>query len=95
MKHVLLFQWIANSYEITGAAMRGMGHSTLPALISVLGTCVMRILWILTIFRQSGSFEMLMDIYPITWVITGAVTLTAYFIIRNKEEKAAEQRRKG
>ena len=95
MQHVLLFQWIANSYEITGAAMRGMGHSTLPALISVLGTCVMRILWILTIFRQSGSFEMLMDIYPITWVITGAVTLTAYFIIRNKEEKAAEQRRKG
>ena len=62
---------------------------------SVLGTCVMRILWIMTIFRQSGSFEMLMDIYPITWVITGAVTLTAYFIIRNKEEKAAEQRRKG
>ena len=89
MKHVLLFQWIANSYEITGAAMRGMGHSTLPALISVLGTCVMRILWILTIFRQSGSFEMLMDIYPITWVITGAVTLTAYFIVRSKEEKAA------
>lgn len=87
MQHVLIFQWIANSYEITGAAMRGMGHSTLPALITVLGTCVMRILWIMTIFRSSGSFEMLMNIYPISWILTGIVTLAAYFIIRHKEEK--------
>ncbi|WP_238954746.1 hypothetical protein, partial [Moraxella catarrhalis] len=37
MQHVLIFQWIANSYEISGAALRGMGHSTLPAAITVFG----------------------------------------------------------
>lgn len=87
MRRVLIFQWIANSYEVSGAAMRGMGHSTLPAAITVLGTCVLRIAWIFTIFQGSGSFEMLMDIYPITWAVTGVVTLIAYFIIRHKEEK--------
>ncbi|MDO4177292.1 MAG: MATE family efflux transporter [Bacillota bacterium] len=87
MQHVLIFQWIANTYEISGAAMRGMGHSTLPAAITVLGTCVMRIAWIFTIFKDSGSFEMLMNIYPITWAATGVATLVAYFIIRHKEEK--------
>ncbi|MDD4200330.1 MAG: MATE family efflux transporter [Eubacteriales bacterium] len=87
MQRVLIFQWIANSYEISGASLRGMGHSTLPAVISVFGTCVLRIAWIFTMFQNSGSFEMLMDIYPITWALTGAVTLAAYFIIRHKEEK--------
>lgn len=88
MQHVLIFQWIANSYEISGAALRGMGHSALPAAITVFGTCVLRIAWIFTIFQDSGSFEMLMNIYPITWALTGIATLVAYFIIRNKEEKA-------
>ncbi len=87
MQHVLIFQWIANSYEISGAAMRGMGHSVLPAAITVLGTCVLRIVWIFTIFKDSGSFEMLMNIYPITWAVTGVVTLAAYFIVRHREEK--------
>lgn len=87
IQHILVFQWIANSYEISAAAMRGMGHSMLPAAITVLGTCVMRIVWIFTVFQWVGSFEILIDIYPISWILTGIVTLISYFIIRRKEEK--------
>ncbi len=85
--HVLIFQWIASSYEISGQCLRGMGHSLLPALISVLGTCVLRIVWIYTLFQPFGTFEMLMNIYPITWTVTGIATLISYAIISKKEFK--------
>ena len=85
--HVLIFQWVASSYEISGQCMRGMGHSLLPALVSVLGTCVLRIVWIYTIFQSFGTFEMLMNIYPITWSITGAAMLIAFAIVGRKEYK--------
>ena len=87
MRCVLLFQWIALSYEISGAAMRGMGHSTLPALVTVVGTCLLRIAWIFTVFAQFHEYEMLLHIYPITWCVTGAAMLIAYFVIRSREEK--------
>jgi len=85
--HVLIFQWIASSYEISGQCLRGMGHSLLPAIISVLGTCVLRIVWIFTIFQFFATFEMLMNIYPITWAVTGIATLISYAIISKKEFK--------
>ena len=40
MNIVLLTQCIASSYEIAGAALRGLGYSMLPAILTVFGTCV-------------------------------------------------------
>ena len=84
-RRALVFQWIASSYEISGQCMRGMGHSLLPALFSVLGSCVLRIVWIYTIFQSFRTFEMLLNVYPISWTITGIATLIAYFVISKKE----------
>lgn len=83
-RHVLVFHWLVGTYEISGAAMRGMGYSMTPALISILGTCVFRLLFVLGIFPLVGTFEFLLDVYPISWVLTGIITLTAYFLVRKK-----------
>ena len=84
-RRALIFQWIAASYEISGQCMRGMGHTLLPAIFSVLGSCVLRIIWIYTVFQSFSTFEMLLNIYPISWAITGAATLIAYAVISRKE----------
>lgn len=84
MMHVLTLEWLPNSYEISAAAMRGMGRSMLPAFITVLGTCAFRFLWVYTVFVKYNSFEMLMNVYPVSWVITGAAMLIAYFVVRKK-----------
>ncbi|MDE6311552.1 MAG: MATE family efflux transporter [Muribaculaceae bacterium] len=81
---VLLWQFIACSYEISGGAMRALGYSMTPTIITILGTCLFRLLWVWAVPRIGGTFDLLMSIYPITWVITGASVLTAYFIIRRK-----------
>ena len=70
-----------------------MGHSILPAVFSMLGSCVLRIVWIGTIFQTVGTFEMLMNVYPVSWVITGIATLIAYAIIVRKEYRRMEEPR--
>jgi putative MATE family efflux protein len=73
---VLLFQFIACSYEIAGASMRAFGYSMTPTVITIIGTCLLRVCWV-----SSGPFSNLRDlliIYPITWIVTGTAVVAAY-----------------
>ena len=89
---VLSGEMLPCTYEIAGGALRGLGHSLLPALITVVGSCVLRIVWVYTIFRlYTDNFYMLMIIYPISWVATGSAVLLAYFVISKREYKVKEK----
>ena len=71
-------------YEISAGAMRGLGYSLLPAVITCVGSCVIRLIWISTVCKVVHVFWVLMIIYPISWVITGIAMMTAYYIVRRK-----------
>ncbi len=75
---VLALQFIACSYEIAGSAMRGLGNSLTPMLLTVFGTCVIRLAWIYTVNAYYHQFDILLIIYPISWVITGIMVIAAY-----------------
>ena len=91
MVRILTVNFLASTYEVGGAALRGMGFSLTPALLTVFGTCLFRLAWIATVCRLVPTFEMLMNVYPISWVITGAAVLAAYFL-RRKQAFAAGER---
>ena len=74
---VLMLQWLACSYEISGAYMRGLGYSMTPMVLTIFGTCVLRLLWVFTVAPRHHDFALLLSIYPITWVITGLLVVTA------------------
>lgn len=78
MHTVLLFQFIACSYEIGGSCMRGMGRSLTPALLTVFGTCLLRIVWVYVVSPIWGGFDVLMTVYPVSWILTGTMVLIAY-----------------
>ena len=84
MIHVVCFLWMTNFYEISGGCLRGMGHSTLPSVMVLMGCCVLRIVWVYTVFTYYSSFTALMNVYPLSWFITSVGTLAAYFLIRRK-----------
>ncbi len=85
MVHVLLFECLASSYEIGGAALRGLGYSMTPAVLTVLGSCVFRLIWIYTVFNKFRSFENADEcVSCVSWVITGIAVLIAYAIVRKK-----------
>ncbi len=77
-------EWLCGTYEISGAALRGMGISMLPAMVTLVGSCLLRIVWVYTVFRMYPSYEVLLSVYPVSWIITGIIMLVVYFIIRRK-----------
>lgn len=78
MEGVLLFQFIACSYEVTGSALRGMGESMLPTIMTVFGTCILRIIWVFAVLPHYTGFAHLMQVYPLSWILTGAMVIIAY-----------------
>lgn len=81
MEWVLLPQFIASSYEVASGALRGLGYSSLPAALTVVGTCVLRLCWVHFIIPSHHLFEWLMVVYPISWVVTGVMVLIAYYVV--------------
>ena len=84
LTHILAFQWMVTSYEITGSAMRGMGYSLTPALITLFGTCLFRLFWVLVLFPMHRDFGFLLYVYPASWIITGTAVYIAFLFIRKK-----------
>lgn len=70
--------------EIFTGGQRGMGMSVTPMLTSLIGTCLFRVVWILTVFAQSRSIFVLFISYPVTWIITGGAHMIFYLIHKNK-----------
>ncbi len=91
MKIVLAWQFIACSYEISASALRGMGKSMLPTLLTVVGTCLLRIVWVYTVCPAYNSFGTIMLVYPITWTVTGLMVGTAFYLTaRNRLSTSME-----
>ena len=84
MLHAVSFIWLCSFYEISGGVLRGMGYSMLPTVIVLLGCCVLRLVWIYSVFPLWGTFASLMDVYPISWTITNIATLVAYYHARRR-----------
>ena len=74
-----------SSSRVSGRCLRGMGHSLLPAVFTVLGSCLFRLVWIATVFRHWRSYVTLDIVYPVSWIITGTAVITAYLILRKRE----------
>lgn len=84
MMYILPFIMVNSTSDILSGSMRGVGHSLVPALITVAGVCGVRLIWIYTIFEKFKNFDVLMMIYPVSWVITAIGIIIAYFVIRKK-----------
>lgn len=70
--------------------IRGMGRSIEPLVISLLGACGLRILWIYTVFAANRTLITLYWSYPMSWCITFVVYIIYYYILKRKINKANE-----
>ncbi len=87
MTYVCLPYFLCGLMDVCTGALRGMGASLTPMIISVLGVCGFRIGWIYTIF-QLPTFhtpECLYISYPISWVITFAIQFLAFWSVYKKQ----------
>ncbi len=78
--------------EVPSAALRGRGHSLIPALATIFGTCILRFVWVYTIFEAYPTMEVLMLVYPVTWIVTSILITTAYLVMVHKDRRAGKNR---
>ena len=78
--------------DVISGSIRGMGYSILPMLVSLTGACLLRIIWIFTIFQVYHTQFVLYVSYPISWVLTSSAHLICYFAVRKKAFRSAEQK---
>ncbi|MCF0136222.1 MAG: MATE family efflux transporter [Lachnospiraceae bacterium] len=76
MIHALPFYVFYVLIEVLSGAARGAGDSLAPMLITTIGICVVRVIWLTVAVPFTGDYNTIVECYPVTWVITGSV----YFI---------------
>ncbi len=76
--------------DVICGALRGMGQSLATMLISLIGICGVRILWINTVFKVFSSIESIYISYPISWFISGIGNLCLFILIYKKLLKTGE-----
>lgn len=90
---IVRMRYICNVYFLCGimdvlvGILRGMGRAVMPMIVSIIGACGLRLLWIATIFQQDRRPEVLYISYPITWIITFTVHFICLFYVYQKEKK--------
>mgnify|MGYP003196831813 CR=1 FL=1 len=83
---------ISRTYALCGimdvmvGALRGIGYSIMPMIVSLVGACGLRLLWIATVFRipEYHRIETVYLSYPITWIITFTVHIICFIWARHR-----------
>ncbi|WP_195609656.1 MATE family efflux transporter [Mediterraneibacter glycyrrhizinilyticus] len=69
--------------EVLAGALRGMGDVMIPTLITLLGVCVLRLIWIAVVLQISPTVNAIIYSYPVTWIAT-AVLFIIYYLYKKK-----------
>ena len=72
--------------EIISGSIRGTGDSFIPTVITFLGICVLRILWILVVIPKNHTIATVSMSYPVTWVVTSVAFFVYYLRFLKKLE---------
>ncbi len=80
---------ICGFMDVTVGVIRGLGYSVMPTIVSLLGVCGIRILWVTTVFgmEQFHFVETIYYSYPISWTITFIAHFVCYLIIMKQLRK--------
>lgn len=89
MAFICLPYFLCGLMDVSTGALRGMGASLTPMLISVLGVCGFRVLWIYTIFQMPAYHtpQCLYISYAVSWVLTFLCQMAAFIVFFRREER--------
>jgi putative MATE family efflux protein len=77
--------------DVMVGQLRGIGFSVMPMVVSLTGACLLRIVWILTVFAQDRSLPMLYLSYPVSWFVTFAIHYLCYHFAGRKRLREMEE----
>ena len=88
MLYTTVTYFLCGIMDLLPGALRGMGHSTVPMILSVIGTVGTRIVWIYVIFPCHRSLDFLFISYPVSWLLTIVMLVICFYFVRKKVHKS-------
>lgn len=73
--------------DVCVGSLRGLGYAIMPMIVSLTGACLLRVIWIFTIFQMFHTQFSLYISYPITWIVTAMTHIICYLVVRKKWQK--------
>ena len=70
--------------EVLGGSLRGRGNVLVPVVITLLGVCVLRIIWLAGVMKISPTIHSIIFSYPVTWVVT-ALAFIGYYYCKSRQ----------
>lgn len=77
--------------DVLVGSIRGMGYSIMPMIVSLLGACGLRVVWIFTVFAHYRTLGILYNSYPVTWTVTLLVHFVCFMIGVKEKTKLLER----
>lgn len=86
---ICTFYALCGMMDCMGSAVRGTGHSTEPAIVAMVGSCLFRILWLATVFQVPAfhTTAVIFVSYPLSWLLTWAMHTVCFVLVFNKIKK--------
>lgn len=81
MGYIALPYFLCGLMEVLAGMLRGCGNSVTPMIISMLGACGLRIVWIMTIFQTYRTLPSLYLSYPVSWIVTALAQLICFILV--------------
>lgn len=78
--------------DLFPGALRGMGRSGVPMILSIIGTVGTRIVWIFMLFPQHRSLEFLFISYPASWLLTIVMQVICFYFVRKQVHAKGRER---
>ena len=70
--------------EVLANMLRGLGSAIAPSVVTVVGICGVRMLWIYTVFAVDRVLDILYISYPVSWIVTAATLFVCYVHVHRK-----------
>lgn len=80
--------FLCGTMDVMSGMMRGLGHSVLAMIVSLVGACGLRIVWIFTIFAMFHRLDVLFLSYPVTWAVTTLAHVLCFLMVSRKQLRA-------
>ncbi len=87
MRYICRFYALCGVMDVMVGALRGLGYSVMPMIVSLVGACGLRLVWIATVFRMNRTMGTLYFSYIVTWTITAAVHIICFAAAYRRKQK--------
>ncbi len=86
LKYIVTCYFLCGMMDVMVGSLRGLGYAIMPMIVSLVGACGLRLIWIATVFQMEAfhSIKMVYITYPISWFLTFIAHVICFVLVRRK-----------